>query len=109
MPGRLVAMAGHPVRVRALGGTRRGEIQLTRFLRCAEVKPLEMVRSAAERTGERCAGRHVLAIQDTTVIHSEGGGGLYLHGMIAVDAEDGAILGPVHGQFLSRSAGKRGT
>lgn len=109
MLGRLVAMAGQPVRVRALGGTRRGEIQLTRFLRSAEVTPVEMVRSAAERTGQRCAGRHVLAIQDTTVIRSEGGGGLYLHGMIAVDAEDGAILGPVHGQFLSRSAGKRGT
>ena len=70
---------------------------------------MEMVRSAAERTKERCAGRHVLAIQDTTVIRSDGGGGLYLHGMIAVDAEDGAILGPIHGQFLSRSAGKRGT
>jgi hypothetical protein len=106
---RLVKMAGQPVRVRALGGTRRGEIQLTRFLRSAEVTPLEMVRSAAERTGQRCAGRHILAIQDTTVIRSEGGGGLYLHGMIAVDAEDGAILGPIHGQFLSRNAGKRGT
>jgi len=51
----------------------------------------------------------VLAIQDTTVVRSQGGGGLYLHAMIAVDAADGAILGAVHGRFLNRSQGKRGT
>ena len=64
---------------------------------------------ASSRTALRSEGRHVLAIQDTTVVRSGGGGGLYLHAMIAVDAEDGAILGPIHGQFLSRSEGKRGT
>ena len=68
-----------------------------------------MIAVAGARTGPRCAGRHVLAIQDTTVIRSQGGGGLYLHAMIALDAGDGAILGAVHGQFLSRSRGKRGT
>lgn len=109
MLGRLVATAGRPVRVRALGGARRGEIQLTRFLRCAAVTPGEMIEVAGARTGPRCAGRHVLAIQDTTVVRSRGGGGLYLHAMIAVDADDGAILGALHGQFLSRGEGKRGT
>ena len=109
MLGRLVATADRRVRVRALGGARRGEIQLTRFLRCAAVTPGEMIEVAGARTGPRCAGRHVLAIQDTTVVRSRGGGGLYLHAMIAVDAEDGAILGAVHGQFLSRGEGKRGT
>jgi Transposase DDE domain len=84
-------------------------MQLTRFLRNEAVKPGEMVRTAGTRTGPRCAGRHVLAIQDTTVIRSRGGGGLYLHAMIAVDAADGAILGAVDGQFLSRSEGKSGT
>ena len=107
--GRLVATAGRPVRVRALGGARRGEIQLTRLLRCEAVTPSEMIEVAGARTGPRCAGRHVLAIQDTTVVRSRGGGGLYLHAMIAVDAEDGAILGAVHGQFLNRGKGKRGT
>jgi hypothetical protein len=84
-------------------------MQLTRFLRCAAVTPQEMIETASARTASRCAGRHVLAIQDTTVVRSQGGGGLYLHAMIAVDAQDGAILGAVHGQFLSRSKGKRGT
>ena len=97
------------MRVRALGGARRGEIQLTRFLRNEAVAPTEMIESAGARTASRCAGRHVLAIQDTTVIRSQGGGGLYLHAMIAVDAADGAILGAVDGQFLSRSKGKSGT
>jgi hypothetical protein len=97
------------VRVCALGGTRRGEIRLTRLLRNEAVTPAAMVEAAAARTAPRCAGRHVLAIQDTTVIRSAGGGGLFLHAMIAVDAADGAILGAVHGRLLSRTSGKRGT
>jgi len=84
-------------------------MRLTRLLRCEAVTPQEMIETAGARTGPRCVGRHVLAIQDTTVVRSQGGGGLYLHAMIAVDAEDGAILGAVHGQFLSRGKGKRGT
>lgn len=84
-------------------------MRLTRLLRNEAVTPKEMIETAGARTGPRCAGRHVLAIQDTTVVRSQGGGGLYLHAMIAVDAEDGAILGAVHGAFLSRSKGKRGS
>ncbi len=53
----------------------------------------------AARKGKSCAGRHVLAIQDTTVIRSRGGDELYLHAMIAVDAEDGAILGRCRASF----------
>jgi hypothetical protein len=84
-------------------------MRLTRLLRSEAVTPKEMIETAGARTGPRCAGRHVLAIQDTTVVRSQGGGGgLYLHAMIAVDAEDGAILGAVHGAFLNRSKGKRG-
>lgn len=66
-----------------------------------------MVAEAAARTGPRCSGRDVLAIQDTTVVRSEGGGGLYLHPVLAVDAGDGAILGLVDARFLSRTQGKK--
>ena len=38
-----------------------------------------MAAHAAERLRLRCADRHVLAIQNTTVVNSSGGGGLYLH------------------------------
>ena len=107
MYSRLVKTGGVGVRVRRLGGDRAGEIRLTRFLRNAAVTVEAMSAEAGRRTAERCAGRHVLAIQDTTVVRSGGGGGLYLHPVIAVDADEGALLGLVHAAFLSRGAGKR--
>lgn len=66
-----------------------------------------MLAEAAARTAERCVKRHVLAIQDTTAVKSEGGGGAYLHAVMAVDAEDGALLGLIDGQFLERTEGRR--
>lgn len=93
--------------MRRLGGDRAGEIRLTRFLRNEAVSVAEMAATAAARTAERCAGRDVLAIQDTTSVKSEGGGGLNLHAVLAVDAEDGAILGLAHALFLARSEGRR--
>lgn len=107
MHDRLVSSAGHGVRVQRLGGNRVGEIRLSRFLRNAQVTPEEFMSSAAARIGARCADRHVLAIQDTTVVKSKGGGGLYLHACVAVDADDGAILGLVHAQFLKRETGRK--
>jgi hypothetical protein len=102
-----VESGGRKLRIRRLGGDRAGEIRLTRFLRNAAVTCSEMLAEAAERTAERCVGRHVLAIQDTTVLRSQGGGGDYLHAVVALDAQDGAILGLIDGQFLERSAGRR--
>lgn len=104
-----MATAGQGLRVRKLGGNRAGEIRLSRFLRNGAVDPQAMITEACRRTTGRCVGRHVLAIQDTTVVRSSGGGGLYLHGVIGVDADDGAIIGAIHGQFLSRDEGKGGT
>lgn len=69
----------------------------------------EMVAEAASRTSGRIVGRHVLAIQDTTVIRSGGGGGHYLHAMMALDVEDDAVLGLVHASVLSRTEGKKGS
>jgi hypothetical protein len=98
------------VRVRRLGGTRAGEIRLTRFLRNEAVTTTEMVETARARTAPRCPGRHVLAIQDTTCVRADkgGGGGLHLHASLAVEAETGAVLGLVDAQFLERTEGRRG-
>jgi hypothetical protein len=104
---RLVETGGRGVRVRRLGASRAGEIRLTRFLRNPAVTVEEMAAEAAARTAGRCAGRPVLAIQDTTVVTSEGGGGLYLHAVLAVDEDDGAILGLMHACFLARDGGRR--
>jgi hypothetical protein len=102
-----VATGGRKLRVRCLGGSRAGEIRLTRFLRNEAVSCAEMLSQAAEGTARRCVGRPVLAIQDTTVVRSEGGGGEYLHAVLALDAEDGAILGLIDGRFLERTGGRR--
>jgi hypothetical protein len=103
-----VATGGHGVRVRRLGGNRAGEIRLTRWLRNDAVTVEAMATEAGRRTAERCRGRHVLAIQDTTVVRSpEGGGGLYLHPVIVVDADEGALLGLAHATFLSRDTGAK--
>ncbi|ARN83581.1 transposase [Methylocystis bryophila] len=83
-------------------------MRLTRFLRNRNVSPGEMAAHAAERLGLRCADRHVLAIQDTTVVKSSGGGGLYLHVCAAVDADDGTLLGLAHARFLKREEGRKG-
>jgi hypothetical protein len=66
-----------------------------------------MLSEAGLRTAERCRGRDVLVIQDTTVVRSEGGGGDYLHAVLALDAEDDTILGLVDGQFLQRASGRK--
>jgi hypothetical protein len=105
--GRLVETGGRSLRVRRLGGDRAGEIRLTRFLRNDAVTVEEMVAEAGRRTSQRCAGRDVLVIQDTTVIRSSGGGGDYLHAVVALGGADGTILGLVDGQFLRRTCDRR--
>lgn len=96
------------MRVRRLGGSRAGEIRLTRLLRHPAVQPERMLAEAAAGTVERCRGRPVLAVQDTTVLRSAGGGGTYLHVTLALDAEDGAILGLIDARTLTRGTGERG-
>jgi hypothetical protein len=104
---RLVAVGNRGVKVRRLGGTRAGEIKITRFLRNAAVTVGEMIETAATRTATRVAGRHVLAIQDTTTVRSDQAGrSIALHPLIAVDAMDGALLGLVDGRFFLRQGGK---
>jgi hypothetical protein len=100
-------LGGRSIRVRRLGGSRAGEMRLTRFLRNGAVGVEEMMAEAAQRTAERSQGRDVLAIQDTNAVRSAGGGGDYLHAVLAVDALDGSILGLIDGQFLKRTAGRR--
>jgi hypothetical protein len=100
-------MGARSLRVRRLGGNRAGEIRITRFLRNPVVTAGEMLSEAAARTSQRCQGRDILVIQDTTVVRSSGGGGDYLHAVIALDEADGAMLGVVDGRFLHRTSGRK--
>jgi len=84
-------------------------MRLTRFLRNAKVSVGEIVAEARAGTAGRVAGRHVLAIQDTTSLRDDGGQhSIQAHPTIAVDSESGALLGLVHAEMLVRNGGQRG-
>jgi hypothetical protein len=103
--------------LRRLGGDRRGELRAGRFFASPKVTAEKIVDGWADRTGATCAGRHVLAIQDTcevkfptTAQRRRGLGpvkhgntnGLLVHAMVAVDATSGACLGLVGGDVWTR-------
>lgn len=103
--------------LRRLGGDRGGELQAGRFFANAKVTAEKIVAGWSELTGAGCAGRHVLAIQDTSEVkfpttaqRRRGLGpvkkgnahGVLVHAMIAVDAASGACLGLVGGEVWNR-------
>ena len=107
--------------VHRLAKDRNQAIQFGRFLANPAVTSQEMLTTAGRRTGQRVAGRHVLAIQDTTELHfpthaaskrgfgKAGNGedlGLFLHPVLAVDAEAGGIIGLADCAVLNRTDGK---
>jgi hypothetical protein len=100
---RLVEVGQSGVSLRRLGAARSGEVRFGRFLRCKAVSAEEMIATALVRTTGLVAGRHILAIQDTTTLRDDGKQrSLNLHPTIAVDAEDDALLGLVHATLLAR-------
>jgi hypothetical protein len=68
-------------------------MRITRLLHNRKVTVSEMVATVKARRCESARGQPVLAIQDTTALRAdENGIGLSVHRVIAVDAEDGAML-----------------
>lgn len=93
------------------------EIRFGRLLRNPRVGVAQIIAGWSAETAPAAAGRHVLAIQDTSEIHfrttedrrrglgviGKGvGRGLLLHPMIAVDADSGECLGLVGGSLWTR-------
>ena len=104
--------------MRQLAGNRAREVQFGRWLANDKVTSEELIARACRRTGERARGRHVLAIQDTTELNYQaharrvsglgtvGNGsdvGLFLHPLLAVDAEEGTCLGLAHIHYWFRT------
>jgi hypothetical protein len=102
---------------RLAGGSRGGIVGFHRFLANPKVTAGRLVEGWGAEASEACAGRHVLAIQDTSEINfttREGrrrglgeigkgsGHGLLLHAMIGVDAVTGGLLGLVTGKIWTR-------
>jgi len=118
----LGALQAHPtVCLRALARDRAQAVQFGRFLANPVVSAGEMLAHAGQVTAGRVAGRHVLAVQDTTELHFSGGtarkrgfgasgngagAGLFLHPVLAVDAGHGGIRGLVDAEVLNRTGGK---
>jgi Transposase DDE domain len=110
-------VARKTVCLRRLGGNRAGEERVGRFFASKKVTAAKIVEGWSDRTGGACAGRHVLAIDDTTEVkfpttaqRRRGLGpvkhgntyGVLVHAMIAVDATTNACLGLVGGEVWTR-------
>jgi len=105
---RLHEVGQQGVQVRTLGGNRGNEMKIRRFLHNPAVTPDEMIETALGHTLTLVAGRHILAIQDTTSLRNDGKQkGHYLHPTIAVDADDGTLFGVVAASFLLRTGKKK--
>ena len=92
-----------------------------RFFRNPKVTPGEIVATAAAQTARLAEGRHVLLIEDTSEINYQakagrkrglgvvGNGtdaGLFIHPAVAVDADDGTVLGLAGATIWRRSKSK---
>ena len=107
---------------RLAGGRRREIVRFGRFLSNPRVTVERLIEGWGVQTATACAGRHVLAIQDTsdfnfrtTVERRRGLGeigkgvglGLLLHAMLAVDADTYGCLGLVSGRLWTRPGRRR--
>lgn len=118
----LEAMSERPTTcVHAVAKDRNEALAFGRFLDHDAVSHSEMLTTTARFTGQRAAGRHVLAIQDTTEFNfpthaaskcgfgrsgNDRDFGLFLHPTIAVDAADGGMIGLVGVQIINRTAAR---
>lgn len=107
--------------VRKLADDRAEQIKFRRFLANEAVTVEEMISHRAMFVAAAAAGRHVLAIQDTSEINYEaqsgrkrrlgtvGNGrdaGLFVHPVLAVDGQNGECLGLVDAQVWRRTKRK---
>lgn len=98
-------------------GRRAQVVAFGRFLANPRVTVDRLIEGWGEHAAVVAAGRHILAIQDTSEINfrttskrrrglgkiGKGGGrGVLLHAMLALDANTGSCLGPVTGRIWTR-------
>ena len=103
--------------LREIGSTRSGEIGAHRLLSSDDVDPDALLVPHVARTVEACRGRRIVAAQDTTEINFDrsrqpvaGLGptgntdirGFFIHPVVAVDADDEALLGVLGARIWTR-------
>jgi hypothetical protein len=107
--------------LRKLGCGRAGEMRYGRLLRNEKVTVDKLLDGVCEGIGQRAQGRHVLLIEDTSELNYQaharrvsglgtvGNGvdtGMFIHPVLAVDAQDGACLGLAHLHLWQRTKKK---
>ena len=111
------------VTLKRLGVDEAGEKAIWRFLHNERVSEAALIATAQEHALAQVAGRRVLAIQDTSEINfsrqrrrkaafGRGGNGtdpaFFIHPVLAVDAENGVILGLADVQLWERGGAAAG-
>jgi Transposase DDE domain len=104
--------------VHALAEDRNEAVSFGRFLDHSGVSHGEMLVNSGRWCGQRAAGRHILAIQDTTELNFPGHAaskrgfgrsgndldfGLFIHPTVAIDADGGGMIGLVGAQLINRT------
>lgn len=110
-------VATHSVVLKKLGGERAGEVAVGRLLASGKVDAESLLAPHCARTSEAVRGRHIVAAQDTTEINFAGrdkrrrglgpagdgvSKGFFIHPVIAIDADDGAVLGLTAAELWTR-------
>jgi IS4 transposase len=109
--------------LKVLGETRAGEVAAQRFLSSPRMTTDLILEASSVRTSAACAGRRVLAAQDTTEINfarssrrrglGPGGDGktpaFFVHPVVAVDADEEALLGLVGARIWTRDGSRVGS
>lgn len=110
-------VAKHSVVLKKIGGQRAGEVGVGRLLASEKIDTEGLLAPHYQRTGEAVRGRRIVAAQDTTEINFAGrdkrrrglgpagdgvSKGFFIHPVIAIDADDEAVLGVVAAEIWTR-------
>ena len=110
-------VATHSVVLKKIGGKRAGELAVGRLLASERVATEGLLTPHFSRTAEAVRGRRIVAAQDTTEINFSGrdkrrrglgpagdgvAKGFFIHPVIAIDAEDNAVLGVAAAEIWTR-------
>lgn len=104
-----------------VGGGRAGEVAMLHYLASPKTSVDEILAPDVALTANAARGRRIVAAQDTTEVNFAGRDkrrkglgpagdgetpGFFIHSVIAVDAEEEAVIGPVSAQIWTRKSGK---
>ena len=110
-------VAEHSLVLKRIGNGRAGTLAAGRLLASEKVSPEHLLAAEVTRTQAAIRGRRIVAAQDTTEINFAGrdkrrrglgpagdgvSKGFFIHPVIAIDADDEAVLGVLHAHIWTR-------